>query len=48
MQLVLFSPQGAVNITFQAMKISPHCPKLLPVEASELARRRKARKRLVV
>ncbi|GFQ93195.1 ribosomal protein S6 kinase alpha-3 [Trichonephila clavata] len=34
----------AVNITFQAMNISPRSPKLLPVEASDLARRRKVRK----
>lgn len=40
--------KGAVNITFQAMNISPRSPKLLPVEASELARRRKIRRGLAI
>ncbi|XP_035206505.1 ribosomal protein S6 kinase 2 alpha-like, partial [Stegodyphus dumicola] len=34
----------AVNATFRAMNISPRSPKLLPVQASELARRRQIKK----
>ncbi|XP_054706879.1 ribosomal protein S6 kinase 2 alpha-like [Uloborus diversus] len=40
--------KGAVKVTFEAMRISPKPLKLLPVEASELAQRRKTRRRLVV
>ncbi|GIY83752.1 ribosomal protein S6 kinase 2 alpha [Caerostris extrusa] len=40
----LRSVKVAVNITFQAMNISSPSPKLLPVEASDLARRRKGGK----
>ncbi|CAL1285721.1 unnamed protein product [Larinioides sclopetarius] len=42
----LQAAKAAVNITFQAMNISPHSPKLQAVTASDLARRRKQRKAL--
>ncbi|XP_055932617.1 ribosomal protein S6 kinase 2 beta-like isoform X1 [Argiope bruennichi] len=42
----LQAAKAAVNITFQAMNISPRSPKLLSVDASDLARRRKQRKTL--